>query len=278
MKNEIQHNILICNSQIKNVAHFKYPELSDKNTVIYEVVRIINHIPLFLEDHLKRLYNSAELENSKMLLKDIEIINSIKQSVNENQVENGNIKIEIHFSNGIQSLFLIYFIKHYYPTKYQYDNGVNVILHFIERKKPNAKILNLYYKKKVEAIIKGNLVYEVLLVNKKGFITEGSKSNVFFIKGNTLHTAPENLVLSGVTRKYIFEIAKKMTLDINEQSVNINNLEEFDSAFITGTSPKVLPIDRVNGYKFNVKNKLLIEIMNAYNHKIDSYIFKKSYF
>jgi len=277
IRSEILHNILIFNSQLKDVSDFRYPELTQKSKVIYEVIRIINNVPLFLEDHLKRLYNSAELENSKILIKEFEIINSINQLVRENRIENGNIKIEIHFTSKIQSLFLIYFVKHYYPTEYQYENGVNVMIYQTERKNPNSKTLNLNYKRNLDTIVNDNLVYEVLLVTKDGFITEGSKSNVFFIKGQKLFTAPIDLVLPGITRKYIFDIAhNKLLIDIVEKCVNIKNISEFDSAFITGTSPKVLPINKINGKNFDVNNKVLREIMNNYNKLIDNYIFTKS--
>lgn len=276
MVNEIQHNVLIYDSQIKDSSNFVYPEINFKTTVIYEVIRIINSVPLFLEDHLRRLCNSAKLENFKVLVKKIEIINSINQLVKETRVENGNIKIEIHFSKGVQSLFMVYFIKHYYPTPQQYENGVNVLLYQNERKNPNAKTLNINYKKNIESVIKDNMVYEALLVNKKGFITEGSKSNVFFVKNHFLYTAPEKLILPGITRKYVLDIAKNMQVEIKEQCVNIKNIDDFDSAFITGTSPKVLPIQIVNGKIFDVKNVLLRKIIEEFNNMVDNYIFSNS--
>jgi branched-chain amino acid aminotransferase len=275
MINEIQHNVLIKNSQLENVGGFKFPEFSEKKIIIYEVVRIINKVPLFIEDHLDRLHKSARLENCKILVSDLEIINSLKQLAKENQVENGNVKIEIHFSNGSQLLFLAYFIKHYYPSPFQYENGINVLLYSNERKNPNAKIFNLQYKKSIEAIISENMVYEVLLINKKGYITEGSKSNVFFIKENILYTAPANYVLPGITRNYVINIAEKLSVSVKEECVHIKNIDEFESAFITGTSPKVLPIEKINGKNFNVNNILLREIMVAYNHEIESYIYSR---
>ena len=50
-------------------------------------------------------------------------------------------------------------------------------------------------------LISDNKLYEVLLVDRNGRITEGSRSNVFFVKGNKFYTGPSAMVLVGITRK-----------------------------------------------------------------------------
>lgn len=70
-----------------------------------------------------------------------------------------------------------------------------------------------------ETLSKGYSVYEVILVNIKGYITEGSKCNVFFIRGNTLVTAPENQVLAGITWKYILPLARQHHISITEKNI-----------------------------------------------------------
>ena len=47
---------------------------------------------------------------------------------------------------------------------------------------------------------------------KNNEITEGSRSNIFFLKDETLVTAPDNAVLNGITRKHILEICRENSI------------------------------------------------------------------
>ena len=83
-------------------------------------------------------------------------------------------------------------------------------LYFGERENPNAKIINLSFREKVNKKIREKNAYEAILVDRKGYITEGSKSNIFMIKDNMLLTSPVKAVLPGVTRGEIIDIAEEV--------------------------------------------------------------------
>ncbi len=219
MKTEICHNVFICNSQLMGKSAINLINYN-KGTFVYEVIRIIDGVPLFLEDHLMRLHYSANLAGFNINISNSEINNSIKQLSIENQVFNGNIKLLFQFKDNEQMLFLCFFIKHNYPSDLQYKNGVKVMLHSTERTNPNAKLINSKLRQTTNDIIDEKMVYEVLLVNKNAWITEGSKSNVFFIKGNLLFTAPKTMVLPGITRKFIMKTAHLSGIDVFEGCVH----------------------------------------------------------
>ena len=116
-----------------------------------------------------------------------------------------------------------------------------------------------------KAIRSGDL-YEVLLVNSDGRITEGSRSNVFFIRNGEVYTAPADKVLLGVTRTMIIRIMEKAGIPLHYYSVKNDELKSFDAAFISGTSPKVLPIASIDGIPFDVNDPLLRYVMEQYNN------------
>ena len=111
-------------------------------------------------------------------------------------------------------------------------------------------------------------VFESILVNKQGFITEGSKSNIFFIKDDELYTAPDSLVLSGITRQKIIAICKSFSINIIFEAVNFQNIKSFDAAFLCGTSPEVLPIRAIGFVGFQTKHSVLLKIQNAYKNMV----------
>lgn len=271
MLNEIYHNTIIYNSQLVDENIIKTINFND-GIVVYEVIRIVESVPLFFEDHMMRLHFSANLTKNKISISDSEIFHSIKQLIIENQVFNGNVKLLIQFKNNGLHSFYCFFIKHNYPTDLQYENGVLVKLFPTERQNPNAKLINTNYKKETESFINESLIYEALLVNKNGWITEGSKSNVFFIKGNLLFTAPKSMILEGITRKFVLKSAHLSFIDVIEECVNQKDIHLYDAAFISGTSPKILPVSSIENVNYDVNNPVLRKLMTDYNEEIERYI------
>jgi len=275
MKNEIYHNVFIYNSQLMGKNAIDKISYND-GIVVYEVIRIVGGIPLFMEDHLMRLHYSASLAGFQPWISDLEITNSIKQLCVENQVLSGNVKFLFQFKPDHTALFLCFFIKHNYPILSQYKSGVKLMLHQAERPTPNAKLFNTELHETTGEIISKSEIYELLLVNKNGLITEGSKSNVFFIKGNLLFTAPKRMVLPGITRKFVLKIALLSGIDVIEECVHQNDLDQYDAAFISGTSPKILPIASIGDIQYNPHHPLIKKLIKDYEEEIENYIYRFS--
>lgn len=240
-----------------------------KERVIYEVLRVIDGKPLFLENHLKRMENSFKLINEEFTLKYDDICAKIDELIKNEKKNIGNIKITYKVNEKKLDLF---FIEHFYPSDDMYENGVKTILYFGERENPNAKIVNDDFRSKVNKEIKENNAFEAILIDRNGFITEGSKSNIFMVKGNKLLTSETKAVLPGVTRGEIIELAKKNGIEVEEVEYSYKDIEKLDGMFISGTSPKVLPINSVGDIKINAKNEIIIKLINAYNKEVDEYI------
>lgn len=139
--------------------------------------------------------------------------------------------------------------------------GVNCNFLHEERENPELKIFQAELRKKVDKKKQEAGVFESILVNEQGFITEGSKSNIFFIKDDELYTAPDYLVLSGITRQKIIEICKSFSIKVNFEAVHFQNMNTYDAAFICGTSPGVLPIKAVEDTSFQTDHPVLSKKM-----------------
>lgn len=261
------HEYFIENNFKKIAKDFEEP----KGTIIYEVLRIIDGIPLFLENHLERMNNSFKIIDKVNPYKDEEIKKSIIELSKTNKVKDGNVKITIEVSEN--NKLKIFFIPHNYPTEEQYLKGVKTILYFGERINPNAKIVNDSFRDLVNKEIKENDAYEAILVDRNGDITEGSRSNIFMLKNNTIITSPLESVLPGVTRGEIIELCLENNIDFKEEKVNYKDLDKLDGLFITGTSPKILPITSVNDRIFNSNvNEIIKVLIKTYDDKINTYV------
>lgn len=148
------------------------------------------------------------------------------------------------------------------------------MLYMAERQNPTAKLLNMGLRLEVYKAVIESGVYEALLVNRQGQITEGSRSNVFFIRNGKIITAPDQMVLKGISRKYVLQFLEKEGIPVRMEPLHLDELEKAEAAFLTGTSPKVLPVNRVRNQSFTTGHPLLAAAMKGYDRAVDDYIEK----
>lgn len=244
---------------------------------IYEVIRVIDGIPLFLEDHLERMRISGELVGVSINRSDEEIEKDIMKLIEANGVENLNIKLLCANIEGEGQVLLAYFIKSFYPPEEYYRDGIHTILFHHERENPNAKVLKSSFKEEVAKKLEENKAFEALLVNNDGYITEGSRSNMFFVKENKIYTAPKGTVLLGITRQHIMEVCKELSIEVVEENIHVDDLDRLEGAFMSGTSVNVLPISTIEDIRLNsVNNHIIRKIAKGYENKMKEYIKSKT--
>ncbi len=231
-----------------------------QNQALYEVIRIIDDVPFFWRAHFNRLQNSAKLAGVVLQLSEKQFIFNLKKLITHCKHGVGNIRVLIVLNEKEQDSYF-YFVPHSYPSENDYKYGVELGLLHAERIQPQAKIIQEKLRTKANQLILEEGFHEVLLVNQDDLITEGSRSNIFFVKENVFITPPAAQVLKGVTRTGVIQCLQKLNYKIEEREVAVKDLTSFDSAFLTGTSPKVLPVSQVENIQFNVNNDLVRRLM-----------------
>ncbi len=230
---------------------------------IYEVIRIFKGHPIFLTDNLIRLDNSLKKSNIGIHVQSLNIPDRLKRFITLEHITEGNLKYVLHFTTDKTDEY-IFQIPHSYPDTRDYENGVPVITCQAIRKNPGVKYINTDLRTLTNQLIRDNQVYEVLLIDQDDYITEGSRSNVFFIKDNKLITSPSEYVLPGTSRKRVFNICQQYQIPITEKRIAFNSLSTYEAAFLTGTSPLILPINRINKICYSTTSPLLRQVMKYY--------------
>lgn len=259
------------NGRLKTISEFNDNIISGEK-VIYEVIKISDSAPIFLDEHLSRMRQSIELSKFKTI-----DLNSLRKSIKEllhiNPVEQQNIKLIASYkAENAQPNITVFFIPSKYPSTDDKINGVYVKTISATRNNPEVKAENKTLRTYADEVIANNLCYEVLMINEARLITEGSRSNVFFVANKKLYTAPLNLVLGGITRLKVIDICKKLNIDIAQQCLNEKQLTEIDGAFITGTSPGVLAINKIDNIELNVNIDLIKQISTEYDTLVQNEI------
>lgn len=242
--------------------------LINEGKSIYEVARLLENNLLFLDDHLDRFFLSLSLEGIHPHLSREEIKDSLERLLRKNQVKKGNIKFLLNITPSKSTHFLCYFVSHRYPSGDDYKRGVKISTFPFERSNPNKKVWRPEFRRQIASFLLKNKAFEALLLDTRGFVPEASKSNVFAIRKEILITPPDDLILPGITRKYVLECCRHMGIRIDKRTIHVDEIRDMDGLFLTGTSLHVLPVNQVDSMKIPVSNEAMRNIMHLFNKLI----------
>jgi branched-subunit amino acid aminotransferase/4-amino-4-deoxychorismate lyase len=233
---------------------------------VYETIRAAHGKALFIDDHLARLMESARILGLEHPFVPESIKESILELIAKNSVDACNIKLLlIGAPTKEEAMLSIQCLNPLFPDKKLYRDGCDVITYTYERIFPHAKSLNMLesyraYKKAKEAG-----AYDALLVNRKGCVTEGTRTNFFCIRAKTLYSPPEEGILLGVTRDHVLSVAENNGYAVQTTNIALEDVASYDGAFITSTSTKIMPIRAIDGKMLSPIPETLKELMHLYD-------------
>lgn len=214
---------------------------------LFETMRSLNNKIVYFDEHLKRIKNSSQLIGLKFPYSLSKLKEIIQKAVELNGAKDVYIKLTLWKSNsGTDALVRVRKYEPYPRKKYRqgfytcvssYKQNENSFL--ARLKTTNHLIYQLAY---MEA--KNRKFDEAIILNNRGYITEGSRSNIFLVKDKALFTpALECGCLDGITRKVIFSLAKKYHIPIYEGNFTLQDLYNSDEAFLTNSLMGVMPLN-----------------------------------
>ncbi|MBS7525685.1 aminotransferase class IV [Fusibacter paucivorans] len=229
----------------------KFPDDIWECPPVYEVIRLMEGTPLFFDDHLTRLEHSLDLVSADYDVSSEKLYRRIRHLAQVNGITAQNIRLEIGKIAGKSAWQeRLYLVPSYYPEVLQYQMGIKTVTTEIVRSMPHAKIVNTAYVEHINQVKSATGAFEVIIMNKAHKIAEGSKSNLFFVKGNTLYSAKSEDILMGITRRRLLTLAAKMGLNVIESDLYLEDIAAFEACFISGTSIHILPIAQIDNAVF----------------------------
>jgi len=256
---------------------------------IYETLRIYKGIIFKLDEHIERLYRSAEMIGLAIPKKPEEIRNAVYKTIASNRQKEAVVRITISRGTGPLGLdpslcpkptFVIISNKfRNYPAEY-YSKGVKVSIVNTRRNygpalDPRIKSLNFLNNVLAKIEAKNSASYEALMMNYQGYLAEGTISNVFFINNKNILCTPAIKVgiLEGITRGMILDIAKGLGLKSREGCFRRKDIYNAREVFITNTSMEVMPVTRIDKVRIAGKaGRLSSMIHDKYKEKVSDYI------
>lgn len=243
--------------------------------MVYEVFRVFRHKPLFLDGHLDRMFNSTELLGFDKPYSPEQIRAHLFELLDTEPERIGNIKIRLSW--WPEPVLEIGYIPHIYPTEKEQTEGVKVATFHAIRNTPNIKLWNAALRARTSQALKELGVFEVLLVNEEGNITEGGRTNHFYVKDSVLCTAPVSSVLPGITRQKVIDAAGILNIRMIERYLPESEAGAVDEMFTSGTSAGVQPVAMVNGIRLPEGKPVTLKLQQVYNLMVEKEIGPNNY-
>jgi D-alanine transaminase len=227
---------------------------------VYEVIRTYNGKFFRLVDHMQRLIYS--LNAIKINFNEVIKIENILYKLIDKNKYSSEVSAYIQITRGSS-----FPRKHSFPehnvkptifisvtplseNKIENKTGINAILEKdIRWQRCDIKSVSLLPNVLANQHAKEESAGESIWV-KDGYLLEGSHTNFFGVKDETLWTAPlSNSILSGVTRKVILELCESIKISYIEQAINEKDIKSYDEFFISGTTTEIKPVIQIHELK-----------------------------
>ncbi|MEK6927624.1 MAG: aminotransferase class IV [Nanoarchaeota archaeon] len=239
--------------------------------MVFEMTRSFNKEQFKLKEHLKRLYASIKYLRIPITMTINEMEKAVYETIEINDhlfEKNDEHRIMIDVSRGILSIYQgvnglrkgANVIIANFPLKWTvssmghlFDTGINAIIpsqraipaQLLEPKVKNRSRIH-YLMANIEVSEYEGKDNWALLLDPDGYIAEGTGDNFFIVKGGVIITPEGRNILRGISRDYIFEIAKQLKLPCIEKNIEPYDVYTADEAFMTGTPFCLLPVTSLN--------------------------------
>lgn len=229
---------------------------------IFEGIRAYHGRVFKLEEHLKRLYESAKSIQLTIGITKEEMQEVVLESLRRNDLKDAYIRLVVSRGKGDLGLdphkcpqasiiCIAAQIKLFEQSMYEQGLEVNTVA--IRRNNPdslNPRIKSLNYLNNILAKLESNQagVIEAVMLTQDGYVAEGTADNIFIFRNGVLMTPPLSAgILEGITRNSVIELAIDLGVKVKEELFTRHDLYTADECFLTGTAAELIPVIRVDG-------------------------------
>ena len=213
-----------------------------------------------LNDHTKRLFDAASKigvkipyskEELNQVQKDIFLKNNLSEGYLRPIVFLGSESLGIRATELSVNVAIAAWEWPPYMSPESKKNGISIIKSSYEQYSnplhSGYKIIGTYINSTMalhEAIEKG--ADEALLLDKNGYISEGSGENIFLVNKNVISTPKTDHCLNGITRQSVIQIARDLGFEVIEKDITYDELVSSDEVFFSGTAVEITPISKID--------------------------------
>ena len=263
--------------------------------MVFEMTRSFNKKQFKLREHLQRLYTSINYVHIPLKMSLEEMESACFETIEKNEPffdEHDEHRLMINVSRGPLSIYSEVFngkleptiIISDFPLKWTvmgmgrlFDVGINAVIpnqravpaELIDPKVKNRSRFHYMMANIEVSKISGKNNWPLLL-DTDNYIAEGTGDNFFMVKKNILYTPEPRNILVGISRNYIIELARELSIKCIETNLTESDVYEADEAFMTATPFCMLPVTKINGRNIGSgkRGKITNELLSLWSEKV----------
>jgi branched-chain amino acid aminotransferase len=229
---------------------------------VFEGIRSYSGKVFRLQQHVDRLYHSAQGIHLQIPMTREEMARAIIETLSVNKLVDAYIRVIVTRGAGSLGLdprkttdpqvIIITDQISLYPEEL-YEHGLKIITSGTTRNHPNAlnpRIKSLNYLNNIMAKIEGTNAgcLEALMLNHKGEVAECTGDNIFVMTRGVIHTPSiDSGILEGITRDAVIELARQAGYAVVERTMDRYDVYNADECFLTGTAAELIPVVECDG-------------------------------
>ena len=244
---------------------------------IFDYLRVVNNKPLFVEDHLDRLYQSAAIMHMEVPQSKEAILKIVMELVAKNNMPYSGLKLIVSGGDSSDGYSLeqprLTIIQQPLPVPSNSFIVTPFVLmsHPFQRQLPQVKttdyLMAIYLQPKLKAFGGQDILY-----THEGMVRECPRSNFFLISEKGHIVTPKDQVLKGITRKNILAAAVENGIQVEERPISLEEIKTAKGAFIASSTKRIIPISKIDESVISTDSPILEKIFNLLVQKEQAYI------
>jgi len=230
---------------------------------IWEAVRLVDGVLVFLDLHLARLWNAAATVGMDLKMSRNQLTAEIWKTLNANKMKDG-VHVRFMFTRGIKKTpsqdprltvsgpNLVIIAEYKKASEDSREKGITLYTSTIRRGSPDYldPRLNCHSKlHEVQALIQALHAGadEALMLDINGFVSTCNATNFFMVKDGQVLTSTGQYCMNGITRHNIIRVCRENGIPCFEKNFSLFDVYGADEAFVTGTFGGVTPVTKIDG-------------------------------
>lgn len=230
---------------------------------VWEGIRLQGGVLLFLEEHLRRLYEGAKAIDLDIGITPQQLTSELKRTLQANGMWDG-VHVRLMITRGTKRTpsqdprltvggpTIVIIAEHKTSNPMVRENGVKLFTSSVRRPSPDVLDPKLNCHSKLHEVIALNQALlagadEALMLDPNGAVSTCNATNFFIVRQGEVWTSTGQYCMNGITRGNVVKLCKENGIPVFEREFSLTDVYGADEAFVTGTFGGLTPVSIVDG-------------------------------
>jgi len=233
---------------------------------VFETINVAQGKPVFFEDHIARLKQSALAMGLSLTVHPDQIQADCQKIIAKNEIKRGGLRVTL--SKGLTADNLLITARENHYDCQMFEQGVKICTSDAVRNE-KSRLVSIKSNNYLENLLilneaKASGFSEAIFYNTQGYLAEGCMTNIFLIKNGTVCTPARDCgLLAGIVRNRVIQLLKANHIPVAEGYYTRAQLMAADEVFITNSLMEIMPVNQVDDWCYGIGPETLTDRINA---------------